>query len=127
MRSIVIALLAAAQLVAAQSPVLHRISPLGIPAGQTTEVKLLGERLDEITDVWCSTADVRIETTNGPRLLITTPQDAVGLVALRVATTNGVSDLAMLMIDDLASALEAGTNRSVASAQRARSSLRSWL
>ena len=120
MRSILIALLAAAQFVAAQSPVLHRVLPLGIPAGQTTEVKLLGERLDEITDVWCSAADVRIDTTNGPRLLITTPKDAVGLVALRVATTNGASDLALLMIDDLAAALEAGTNRAIASAQRAR-------
>jgi hypothetical protein len=119
-RSVVIALLAAAQSVAAQSPVLHRVLPLGIPAGQTTEVKLLGERLDEITDVWCSAADVRIETTNGPRLLISTSKDAVGLVALRVATTNGVSDFAMLMIDDLASALEGGTNRGVATAQRAR-------
>jgi hypothetical protein len=119
-RSIAIALLVAAQFVAAQSPVLRRASPLGIPAGRTTEVKLLGERLDEITDVWCSAADVRIETTNGPRLLITTPRDAVGLVALRVATTNGVSDFAMLMIDDLLSVLEAGTNRTVPTAQRTR-------
>jgi hypothetical protein len=118
-RSFVIALLAAAQFVAAQSPVLHRASPLGIPAGQTTEVKLLGEGLDEITDVWCSVAEVRIETTDGPRLLITTPKDAVGLVAFRVATTNGASDLAMFMIDDLPSTLEAGTNRTVATAQRA--------
>ena len=119
MRSIVIALLAAAQFAGAQSPVLHRVSPLGIPAGRTTEVRLMGERLNEITDVWCSADDVRIEITNGPRLLITTPKDAAGLVALRVATTNGASDFAMLMIDDLPSALEAGTNRAVASAQRA--------
>jgi hypothetical protein len=118
-RSIIIALLASAQFVAAQSPVLHRVSPLGIPGGKTTEVKLHGERLDEITDVWCSAAHVRIGTTNGPRLIITTPKDAVGLVALRVATTNGVSDFATLMIDDLPSALEAGTNRAVASAQPA--------
>ena len=121
MRSILIALLAAAQVVAAQSPILHRVAPLGIPAGLTTEVRLLGERLDQITDVWCSAGDVRVETTNGPHLLITTSKDAVGLVALRVATTNGVSDFAMLMIDDLAAALEAGTNRAIASAQRTRS------
>ena len=120
MRSIVIALLAAAQFVAAQSPVLQRVSPLGIPAGRTTEVKLVGQRLDEITDVWCSAADVRIETTNGPRLLITTPRDAVGLMALRVATTNGISDFTMLMIDDLPAELEAGTNRTIATAQRGR-------
>jgi len=119
-RSIVIALLAATHFAGAQSPVLQRVTPLGIPAGQTTEVRLVGERLNEITDVWCSAADVRIETTNGPRLFITTPKDAVGLVALRVATTNGTSDFAMLMIDDLPSALKGGTNRAVASAQRAR-------
>ena len=89
MRSIINVLLGVAQIVAAQSPVLHRVSPLGIPAGQTTEVKLLGERLDEITDVWCSAADVRLEATTGPRLLSTPPNDAVGLVALRVATTTG--------------------------------------
>ncbi len=120
MRSIVVTLLAAAQFVAAQSPVLQRVSPLGIPAGQTTEVRLVGQRLDEVTDVWCSAANVRIEATNGPRLFITPPRDAVGLMALRVATTNGASDFAMLTIDDLPSALEAGTNRAIASAQRAR-------
>jgi hypothetical protein len=119
-RSIIIALLAAAQFAAAQGPVLQRVSPLGIPAGRTTEVKLLGQRLDEITDVWCSAADVRIETTNGPRLLITTPRDAIGLMALRVATTNGASDFTMLMIDELPAELEAGTNRTIGTAQRAR-------
>jgi len=118
-RSIVIALLAAAPIVGAQSPVLQHVTPLGIPAGRTTEVKLVGQRLNEITDVWCSVADVRIETTNGPRLMITTPGEAVGLVALRVATTNGASDVALLMIDDLPAELEGGTNSAVASAQRA--------
>ena len=118
MRSASIFLLIA-QVAAAQSPVLHRVSPLGIPAGKTTEVKLIGERLDDITDVWCSVSAVHAETTNGPRLLITTPNDAVGLIALRVATTNGVSDLVVLVVDDLPSQVENGTNRAIANAQAA--------
>lgn len=118
MRSAFLFLLSA-QVAVAQSPVLHRVSPLGIPAGKTTEVQLIGERLDDITDAWCSVPNVRVETTNGARLLITTPKDAVGLIALRVTTTNGVSDLAMLVVDDLPWQAESGTNRPIANAQAA--------
>jgi hypothetical protein len=113
MRSGLFTLLIAVGCAMGQSPVLHRLSPLGIPAGKTTEVKLIGERLDDITDVWCSIPNIRIETTHDARLLVTTPKDAAGIVALRVATTNGVSDLAMLVIDDLPSVAESATNRSV--------------
>src|SRR5262245_458642 len=28
-----------------QSPAIHRLSPLGVPAGRTTEVKIVGERV----------------------------------------------------------------------------------
>lgn len=113
MRRALVILFIAAELAQAQSPVLHRLSPLGIPPGKTTEVKLIGERLGDITDVWCSVPQVDVATTNDARLLITAPKDLAGLIALRVATTNGISDLAMLMIDNLPSAMETSTNRTV--------------
>ena len=113
MRSGLFALLIAVGGAMGQSPVLHRLSPLGIPAGKMTEVRLIGERLDDITDVWCSVPNVRIETTDSARLLVAAPKDAAGIVTLRVATTNGVSDLAMLVIDKLHSIPESATNRSV--------------
>lgn len=121
MRNIfLVASLLVAPLAGAQSPVLHRLAPLGIPTGKTTEVKLVGERLDEITDVWCSVPEVRVTLTNGPRLMISAPRDAAGIVALRVATTNGISDLAMLMVDELAATLEPTANRTAATAQQLR-------
>lgn len=104
-------------MVAAQSPILHRVSPLAIPAGQSTEVKLIGERLGEITDLWCSAANVRLVPTNDARLIITTPANAAGVLALRVATTNGVSDAAMLLIDAMPSVRELATNKAVTNAQ----------
>jgi hypothetical protein len=110
-----------AESLAAQSPVLHQLRPLGIPAGKTTEVKMVGERLGEITDVWCSVEKVRVVATNDARLMISAPTNAAGLVALRVATTNGVSEIAMLMIDSLASLQGPATNKTPAGAQCVRS------
>jgi hypothetical protein len=106
-----------AQLTAAQSPLLHRVSPLAIAAGKTTEVKLIGERLGEITDLWCSAANVRLIPTNDARLIVTTPASAAGVIALRVGTTNGVSDVAMFLIDAVPSIQESVTNKAVTSAQ----------
>jgi hypothetical protein len=111
-----VAAVLAGQAVAAQSPVLHHFRPLGIPAGRPTEVKLVGERLAEITDVWSSAVNVRVVPTNDSRLMITVPTNAAGMVALRVATTNGVSDVATLMIDSMASLEEPATNKTPASA-----------
>jgi hypothetical protein len=104
------------QTVAAQSPVLHHLRPLGIPAGKPTEVKMIGERLAEITDVWCSAGNVKIVPTNDARLIITTPTNAAGLVALRVATTNGISDITVLMVDPMASLQETATNKTATNA-----------
>jgi hypothetical protein len=100
----------------AQSPVLYRTSPLAVPAGQATDVKLVGERLNEITDVWTSLPSANIAYTNEAIISITAPKDTGGLAALRVATTNGASELIMFMIDDLPSMIEALTNKSIATA-----------
>src|SRR5262245_12453386 len=94
----------------AQSPVLHHFRPLGIPAGQTTEVKVAGERLGQITGVWCGTPNVGVVPTNDARLIITVPTNAAGLIALRVATTNGITDVATLMIDSMPAQEESATN-----------------
>jgi hypothetical protein len=102
--------------VLAQSPLLYRTSPLGVPAGRATDLKLMGERLREIADVWTSLSDAEITHTNGSIISITTSKTAAGIAGLRVATTNGASELTMFMIDDLPSVIETGTNRSIATA-----------
>jgi hypothetical protein len=112
-----LSVLFAAQSAVAQSPALHRVVPLGISPGKTNEVRLVGERLTEITDIWSGVPELRIVSTNGGRLFITPPKDAAGLLSLRVATTNGVSDVTMFVVDDLPAALEHGTNKSVKTAQ----------
>ena len=112
-----IAALLLARSVLGQSPVLHRIFPLGVPASGTTEVMLTGEKLSGITGIWRSAEQLRVESTNGSRLLVTLPGGWARPVALRVATTNGVSDLAMLMVDELKSEQESGTNRTLSAAQ----------
>jgi hypothetical protein len=114
-----IALLAATG-VLAQSPLLHHTSPLAVPAGRASDLTLMGERLREITDVWTSLADAKVVHSNGSTITITTPETAAGIAALRVATTNGASELTMFMIDDLPSAIETGTNRSIATAHHLR-------
>jgi hypothetical protein len=115
-RNVLVSLLFAG-LAAAQSPVVQRVSPLAVPAGKTTEVKLIGERLGEITDLWFSASKLRIVPTNDARLVITAPSNAAGVVALRVATTNGVSDAVMFLIDAMVSVQEGATNKAMTNAQ----------
>ncbi len=106
--------------VLAQSPLIHRLSPLGIPAGRTTELKIVGERVSGITDGWLGLPGTEIVKTNESSLLISTAPDAAGVCALRIATTNGASELSMIFIDDLPTTAASGTNNSPQTAQSIR-------
>lgn len=104
----------------AQNPVLHRVSPLGLPAGRTTDVTLIGERLEAISSAWTSLPGVQVTVSNNSILVVTAPADAAGIAALRVATTNGASELVYYVIDELHSVTDPGTNNSPETAYHVR-------
>ena len=111
----------------AGTPVITRISPLGIVPGKTTEIILEGDNLEGATNLWTSFPST-LEPTSGNgtnrntseraifRLAIP-PGTSLGVGALRLATTNGISDLRLCFLDDLASVPDAVTNKTPATAQ----------
>src|SRR5687767_7151954 len=85
----------------AQSPVLHSVLPRGIPPGTTTELRLVGERLENITTVWTSLSDAQVSVCSNSTVLVRAPKHAAGIAGLRVATSNGASELVMFVVDAL--------------------------
>jgi hypothetical protein len=106
----------------AQSPSLTKAVPSAAQPGRTATVELQGSGLVGATEVWTSfsaKAVLRTNTEAGKATCqITPPADApVGVGALRVAGTNGLSSLLLFMVDDLLTVQENGTNKSIATAQ----------
>ncbi len=109
----------------AQSPVLNYALPSGAAPGKTTTITLFGDNLAGATELWTSfpgqTAldpDPAQGESSKPRYRLTVPSNVpVGIGAVRVSTTNGVSSLGLFMIDDLPSVVESGTNKTIKTAQ----------
>ena len=122
MKLVVAVTLAFASALFAQSPSLTHTSPGALVRGQTQAFTLHGANLTGATNFWTgfgaqvlSVSDNSASTT---KFQLTVPADApVGLHALRVASVNGVSSPVLLMVDDLPSVADAGTNSSPTSAQ----------
>ena len=112
----------------AQSPTLNHAVPSAVAPGKTTTVTFHGENLSGATELWTSfsanvTRGLSSETNGSARnqvaFQISVPKTVpVGIGAVRLATTNGVSDLHLLMIDDLPGVAKSGTNKTIAAAQR---------
>ncbi|MCA9079292.1 MAG: PPC domain-containing protein, partial [Planctomycetaceae bacterium] len=111
----------------AQVPVVTTLRPVGVQRGQTVDLRTTGSNLAGAKQCWTSCAPAvpplgDIEG-NGNDKATTTYRLAVpaetplGVHALRVLTDNGVSRLQLLLVDDLPTALDAGGNGSLASAQ----------
>ena len=115
MNKLTVILLFGATNLLAQNPVLHRVSPLGVPAGASTELKLLGDRLQDITSAWMSLSEAEVGVSSNSTVVIRTPKDAAGIAGFRIATSSGTSELVMFMADALPSAT-ACTNNSRESA-----------
>src|SRR5262249_44744109 len=99
--------------------------PAAVISGHAVTVELRGEHLSGIAQVWTS-FPARVQpvappddgATNRPRFVIEAARGwPVGIGALRVITTNGVSNVLLLMVDDLPSMNETSTNHTMASAQ----------
>jgi hypothetical protein len=108
-------------------PSLSYAVPGAIQPGQTTELTLHGAKLDRSLAVWSSIPG-RFEVAPGEegkqdvasRVCRVTldAQVPVGLGGLVVANESGSSDVLFVMIDDLPSVLDNGSNHAVGSAQR---------
>jgi hypothetical protein len=111
----------------AKSPALNRASPVAVAPGKTTTVTFFGEHLGGPVGLWTSfpakvvpaARDKDSDSGAGKvALQVSVPGNAmVGIGAVQLATTNGVSDVHLFMIDDLPTVAESATNRTLATAQ----------
>ncbi|REK12893.1 MAG: hypothetical protein DWQ37_09700 [Planctomycetota bacterium] len=116
-----------ASLAAAQAPTLSHLVPAGIQPGQTVDVLFQGKDLVGPTGLW-STLPVESELTpgiegNGTKAdnvtyRLTLPPDVPPQVAgIRLATGKGVSNVRLILVDDLPAQTKAGNNKSIETAQ----------
>jgi hypothetical protein len=118
------------QAVVAQNPLLTHAVPGAIAAGKTAEIVFFGKNLAGAGEVWASfDARIELEPTQSPavqsnsspeslRCRLTVPgQSPVGIGAVRLATTNGISNLLLFMVDDLPSVPDNDKNKAVSTAQ----------
>jgi len=111
----------------AQGPSLNYAVPSSVAPGKTTAVTFFGENLNGAEELWTSfpakVARVSSDKTNraGSREIafrLSIPENVpVGIGAVQLATTNGISDLRLFMIDDLPGIAKSGTNQTIGSAQ----------
>ena len=106
-----------------QSPSLTHTSPGALAPGRSVEVTFHGANLLGATNLWtgvgAKVVAATANTSGTARLQVALPTAApVGLHAARLASASGVSAPLLLMVDDLPSVADAGTNTSVTNAQR---------
>ena len=110
-----------------QSPVLQYAVPAAVAPGKTTTLTFFGEKLNGATELWtgfpAQVSRVSSDKTNGTStgevaFQLSVPNTVpAGIGAVQLATTNGLSNLHLVLIDDLPRVAESGTNKSIASAQ----------
>src|SRR5438552_7389802 len=110
-----------------QSPVLNHAVPSAVAPGKTTTLTFFGEKLNGATELWTSfpakVSRISSDKTNDPSsgeiaFQLSVPKNSpVGIGAVELTTTNGISDLHLIMIDDLPSVTKSGTNKTIASVQ----------
>ena len=105
--------------VAAPAPVLNHTLPAGLWPGEPTTIQFFGESLQGARQVWTSfKAGSEIPDADSPSARLIVPrQTPVGIGAIRLITTNGVSSLRLVMIDPLPPVESSGTNHTASSAQ----------
>ena len=122
-RALLLAVLAGPAAGFAQSPSLTHTSPGALAPGQTLAFTLHGANLSGATNLWtgfgAKVLSANATDASAAKFQLSVPADApVGIHAMCVASVNGVSNPVLLMVDDLASVADAGTNTSVTNAQR---------
>lgn len=105
-------LLASALIGYAQAPKINSIEPSAVAPGKTTRVILHGENVETNWSLWTSFPC----ELDGDKITVAA-NTPVGIGAVRAVNTKGASGFHLLMIDDLPSASESTSNRTVAAAQ----------
>lgn len=111
----------------AAPPQIAHHGPLGLTPGETVELTLDGQNLQDPRSLWttfaarCEFAPATDEIAKkGERLVcqVTVPRDEqIGIGALRIVTGEGVSNPVLVMLDDLASTVEVPDNHTAQQAQ----------
>jgi hypothetical protein len=117
---------------AAAQPVIATVTPSAARLGETTEITIAGDKLEEPLSVWASfPGQVEIvreldeagqpKPNSDPKTLrvrVTTPADAAARIGgIVVGNKAGISEPALLMLDDLPTTAEGGSNHSLKDAQ----------
>ncbi len=112
----------------AQVPKLNYVLPTGIVPGQPVNVTLTGEALAQPTGLWtnlpgsvklASDIDKNGTLPGSVTYCMELPADsAPGVYAVRLATGQGISNVRLLVVDDLPTVVEATDNVSLAKAQQ---------
>lgn len=100
------------------------VLPVGFTPGTTTRVTLHGDGLTGIRHLWTSfssaskLADDAANSDSQVSFEVTVPPNTpVGVYGIRGVWEMGISDVRLVVVDDLPVILEAGSNNSIASAQ----------
>lgn len=104
----------------AASPNPTRLTPVAIVPGKTSALTFSGDNLEGIVDVWTSFACEVTLPKEGPAksIEIHTPTEiGIGLGALRLVTTNGLSALQFVLVDPMPSIESTSTNHAIHYAQ----------
>lgn len=112
----------------AQPPALNFTVPAAALPGQATDISLFGGNLAEAAAVWTNIPGAQAVLTpgiegNGTKadnvsFRFTLPAETpVGVYGLRIVTSKGASSARLLMVDDLPSAIDNGTNKQPPAAQ----------
>jgi len=125
--ALVVLMVGVAASLPAQEPSVATVSPAAVMPGQPTRIVLGGGNLAGAKALWISfpgevtlAADVPENGTKADQVTyqVQTPAETpVGIHALRVLTDKGVSPLRYLLVDDLSSVAQAGSNTTAANAQ----------
>ncbi|MFP6586401.1 MAG: hypothetical protein VB814_02080, partial [Pirellulaceae bacterium] len=108
------------------APVISSVSPRSFRPAQTTEVTLVGTELTSPLNAWTTfAADVKVlaiadgaDDNKTAKLSITlTEKSAVGVGGLVVSNAKGVSQLFLVMVDDLPATTDGGKNNTAGTAQ----------
>ena len=111
----------------AQAPSVNYTTPAAVAPGKETTVTFFGGNLAGATGLWtsfpCQTVRAPEIDNNGTNtgkvgFHFTLSKDVpIGIGAMRLVTTNGISSLRLLMIDNLPSVTATGKNRAMQTAQ----------
>ena len=104
-------------------PQISHTSPAAVTPGQTVKLDIIGKELKDVTNLWTSfPARVERDSRNAGdgeiSYRITVPRSVqVGIGAIRLTTKQGISNLKLLMLDDISSVKSRGSNHEMGSAQ----------